>query len=42
MEHGSILSNVNYVQYGRNPKDFYDLDVKEVDQKNHMKIYDYI
>ena len=31
---------VHYVQYDRNPKDFYDLDIKGKDQKNHRKIYD--
>ena len=41
MEHWSILSNVvNYVQYDRNPKNFYELDVKALDQKNHRKLYD--
>ena len=41
MEQWSILSNVvNYVQYDRNAKDFYDLDIKVIDQKNHRKIYD--
>ena len=41
MEQWSILSNiVNYVHYDRNPKNFYDLDVKAVDQKDHRKIYD--
>ena len=41
MEQWSILSNiVNYVQYDRNPRDFYNLDVKALDQKNHRKIYD--
>ena len=40
MEQWLILSNVvNYVQYNRNPKDFYDLDIKSIDQKNHRKIY---
>ena len=40
MEQWSILSNVvNYVQYDRNPKEFYDLDVKAICQKNHRKIY---
>ena len=40
MEQWLILSNVvNYVQYDRNPKNCYDLDVKTIDQKNHMKIY---
>ena len=41
MEQWSILSNiVNYVQYDRHPKYFYDLDVKTLDQKNHKKICD--
>ena len=41
MEQWSLLSNmVNYVPYDRNPKNFYDLDVKEIDQKNHSEIYD--
>ena len=41
MKQWSILSNVvNYVQYDRNPKDFYNLDINAVDQKNHRKIYD--
>ena len=36
MEQWSILSNVvNYVQYDRNLKYFYDLVVKTIDQKNH-------
>ena len=34
-----IPSNiVNYVQYDRHPKHFYDLDIKAVDQKSHNKI----
>ena len=41
MEQWSILSKiVNYVQYDRNPKNFYDLEIKVIDQKNHRKIYD--
>ena len=41
MEQWSILSNVvNYVQYHRNPRDFYNLDIKVIDQRNHRKIYD--
>ena len=41
MEQWSILSNVvNYVQYDRNPKNFYDLYIKALDQKNHRKMYD--
>ena len=40
MEQWSILSNiVNYVQYDRNPKNFYNLNVKAIDQKNYRKIY---
>ena len=40
MEQWSILSNVvNYVQYNRHPKNFYDLDIKTVDKKSHKKIY---
>ena len=40
MEQWSLLSNiVNYVQYDRKPSDFYNLDVKVIDQKNHRKIY---
>ena len=41
IEQWSILSNVvNYIQYDRNPKNFYDLDIKTIDQKNNRKIYD--
>ena len=41
MEQWSILSNiVNYVQYDRHHRNFYDLDVKTIDQKSHRKIYD--
>ena len=41
MEQLSILSNiVNYVQYDRNPRDYYNLEVKVLEQKNHRKIYD--
>ena len=40
MEQWLILSNiVNYVQYNRNPRDFYNLDVKVIDQK-YRKLYD--
>ena len=39
MEQWSIFSNVvNYAQYDRKPKTFYDLEVKAMDQKNHRKI----
>ena len=40
MEQWLILSNVvNYVQYNRHPKNFYNLDIKAVDQKRHKKTY---
>ena len=28
------------MQYDRNHKNFYDLDIKTIDQKNHRKIYE--
>ena len=41
LEQWLILNNiVKCVQCDRNPKIFYELDVKSVDQKNHRKIYD--
>ena len=43
MEQCSMLSNViNYVQYGRNPRDYYKLEVKAlgIRAENHRKIYD--
>ena len=42
MEQWSILSNVvNYVQCDRHPKNFYNLDIKALDQKKiHKKIHD--
>ena len=41
MEQWSIHSNiVNHVQYDRNPKNFYELDITEIEQKNHRKMYD--
>ena len=40
MEQWSILSNIhNYIQYGRNHRDFDNLDVKAIDQTYHRKIY---
>ena len=40
MEQWSVLSNVvNYVQYDRHPKIFYDVDIKTIDQKSHKKLY---
>ena len=36
-----MLNNVvTYVQYDRNPTDFYNLDIKAIDQNNHRNIYD--
>ena len=40
MEQWSLLSNiVNYVQYNRYSRDFYNLDIKVIDQRNPRKIY---
>ena len=40
MEQWSMLSNVmNYVQYNRHPKNFYNLVIKAMDSKSHKKIY---
>ena len=36
-----MLSNVvNYVQYDRNPRYYYNLEFKALEQKSHRKIYD--
>ena len=36
MEQWSILSNVvNYMQCNRHPKNFHNLDIKAVNQRNH-------
>ena len=41
MEQWSILSNVvTYVQFDGHPRNFYDLEVKTIDQKSHREIYD--
>ena len=41
MEQGLILSNVvNYMKYDRNSRNSYHLDIKTIDQKNHMRIYE--
>ena len=41
MEQWSILNNlVNYIQYDRHTKNFYNLDIKTIDQKRHRKICD--
>ena len=38
MEQWSILSNiVNYIQHDRNPRDYYNLEVKALWQKNLRK-----
>ena len=40
MEQWSILSNVvNQIQYDRYSKNFYNLDIKTINQKIHKKIY---
>ena len=40
MEQWSNLSNVlNYVQYNRHPRNYYDFDIKTIDQKGHKRIY---
>ena len=40
MEQWSILINViNYIQYNRHPRNYYDLDIKAKEQKSHKKIY---
>ena len=39
IEQWSILSNVvNYVQYGKHQRNFHNLDIKAIDQKNHKRI----
>ena len=39
MEQWSILSNaINYIQYDRHARNFYNLDIKTIDQKCHRKI----
>ena len=41
MEQWSILSNISYyVQYDRNSRHNYNLELKALEQKNHRKIYD--
>ena len=38
MKQWSILSNVvNYIQYVRYPKNFHNLDIKAVNQKNYKR-----
>ena len=39
MEQWSVLSNVvSYVQYDRHPKNFYNFDIRAVDQKRQKKL----
>ena len=41
MEQWSILSNiVNYAKYDRNLRNFHELDIKAIDQKNQREMYD--
>ena len=41
MEQWSVLSNIiNYVQYDMYPRNYYDLDIKAIDQKSQKKRYD--
>ena len=35
-----LVTFLYYVQYDRNPRDFYNLDIKAIDQIYHRKIYD--
>ena len=38
MEQWSILSNVvNYIQYDRHPKNFYNLNIRAVNRENHRR-----
>ena len=40
MEQWSILSNiVNYTQYDRHPKNFYNLSIRAVNKEKYKKIY---
>ena len=37
----SVLSNViNYVQYNGNPRDYFKLNIKALEKKNHRKMHD--
>ena len=39
MKPWSILSNVvNYIQFDKHPKNFHNLDIRPIDQKNYKKI----
>ena len=41
MDQWSIPSNaINYIQYNRNPRDDFKLDIKMLEQKNHRNVYD--
>ena len=40
MEQWSILNNmINYIQYDRHPRNYYNLNIKTIDQKSQKKIY---
>ena len=30
---------INYIQYDRHPRKFYNIDITTIDQKSHEKIY---
>ena len=35
----NISNVINYIQYNRNPRDYFKLDIKTLDEKFHRKIY---
>ena len=37
---GQCLVVINFVQYNKNPRNYYKLDVKALELKKHRKIYD--
>ena len=39
MEQWLVLSNVNYIQYNRNPIDCNKLDTRALEPKNHKRTY---
>ena len=43
MEQWSILSNViNYVQYEGNPRDYFKLDIKALEENNYRMMYNWL
>ena len=41
MEQWSILANIlNYVQYNRNPIDYFKVDIRALEPRSHRRIYD--